>query len=264
MSDSQDVENDNLDDELEGMRARVADLERTQEEEAAKATAKEQEMKAMQAVLSGDALGPTDSPGAGGAEEGTSDGIGRIPAEVMEGETEEDPAVVDARSVYVGNVDYSSSPEEIQQHFTSCGSINRVTILCDKFTGNPKGFAYVEFADPAFAETALALNDSLFKGRLIKRRGRTYPDSTLEVEDEEGREVAGIEVDMLVRIVLISHTIGREDVDVAEAISGTRPLFSPRIPCPVSTMYLLLLLSASAHFIPLTLVYTLFAYGCLS
>lgn len=46
---------------------------------------------------------------------------------------------VDARSIFVGNVDYGASPEEIQAHFQSCGSINRVTILLDKFTGHPKG-----------------------------------------------------------------------------------------------------------------------------
>lgn len=46
---------------------------------------------------------------------------------------------VDARSVFVGNVDYGASPEEIQAHFQECGSINRVTILLDKFTGHPKG-----------------------------------------------------------------------------------------------------------------------------
>ena len=46
---------------------------------------------------------------------------------------------IDARSVFVGNVDYGASPEEIQAHFQSCGSINRVTILLDKFTGQPKG-----------------------------------------------------------------------------------------------------------------------------
>jgi polyadenylate-binding protein 2 len=46
---------------------------------------------------------------------------------------------VDNRSIFVGNVDYSASPEEIQSHFQSCGSINRVTILLDKFTGQPKG-----------------------------------------------------------------------------------------------------------------------------
>jgi len=46
---------------------------------------------------------------------------------------------IDSRSVFVGNVDYGASPEEIQAHFQSCGSINRVTILLDKFTGHPKG-----------------------------------------------------------------------------------------------------------------------------
>jgi polyadenylate-binding protein 2 len=46
---------------------------------------------------------------------------------------------VDARSIFVGNVDYGASPEEIQAHFQQCGSINRVTILLDKFTGHPKG-----------------------------------------------------------------------------------------------------------------------------
>lgn len=71
----------------------------------------------------------------------------------MEGEDKE---AADSRSVYVGNVgmihlgvqfradkfgqvDYGATPEEIQAHFQSCGTINRVTILCDKFTGHPKG-----------------------------------------------------------------------------------------------------------------------------
>jgi polyadenylate-binding protein 2 len=49
---------------------------------------------------------------------------------------------VDARSVFVGNVDYGASPEEIQAHFQSVGSINRVTILLDKFTGHPKGLVF--------------------------------------------------------------------------------------------------------------------------
>lgn len=46
---------------------------------------------------------------------------------------------IDGRSVFVGNVDYGASPEEIQDHFKECGSINRVTILLDKHTGHPKG-----------------------------------------------------------------------------------------------------------------------------
>ncbi|KAF9263636.1 RNA-binding domain-containing protein [Marasmius fiardii PR-910] len=83
-------------------------------------------------------------------------------------ETDEDKNAADSRSVYVGNVDYSATPEDIQAHFQSCGTINRVTILCDKFTGHPKGYAYVEFAEPEHVDIALAMDNSLFHGRLIK------------------------------------------------------------------------------------------------
>ncbi|KAI8832414.1 hypothetical protein BJ741DRAFT_514712, partial [Chytriomyces cf. hyalinus JEL632] len=75
---------------------------------------------------------------------------------------------IDNRSVYVGNVDYTTTPEELQAHFQACGAINRITILCDKWTGHPKGFASVEFADATCVEIAVTLNESLFKGRLLK------------------------------------------------------------------------------------------------
>ncbi|KAF4449269.1 putative RRM-type RNA binding protein [Fusarium austroafricanum] len=80
----------------------------------------------------------------------------------------DDKESIDARSIFVGNVDYSASPEDIQSHFQSCGSINRVTILLDKFTGQPKGYAYVEFTEPSLVAQALVLNESVFKGRNIK------------------------------------------------------------------------------------------------
>lgn len=75
---------------------------------------------------------------------------------------------IDSRSVFVGNVDYGASPEEIQAHFGSCGAINRVTILLDKFSGQPKGYAYVEFQEPSLVNNAIVLNESLFRGRNLK------------------------------------------------------------------------------------------------
>ena len=36
-------------------------------------------------------------------------------------------------------VDYGATAEELEAHFHGCGSVNRVTILCDKFSGHPKG-----------------------------------------------------------------------------------------------------------------------------
>ncbi|CAD6184584.1 unnamed protein product [Caenorhabditis auriculariae] len=82
--------------------------------------------------------------------------------------TAEEKAEADAKSVYVGNVDYGATAEDIEQHFHGCGSVSRVTILCDKFSGHPKGFAYVEFADREGMQNALAMTDSLLRGRQIK------------------------------------------------------------------------------------------------
>lgn len=45
----------------------------------------------------------------------------------------------DACSIYVGQVDYSTTPEELVSHFGACGTVERVTIVCDKYTGRPKG-----------------------------------------------------------------------------------------------------------------------------
>ena len=90
--------------------------------------------------------------------------LGTAALHAEEGET---TAEEDSRSVYVGQVDYSATPEELQEHFAGCGTVNRVTILCDRFR-NPKGYAYIEFAEPENVEAAVALNESEFKGRQLK------------------------------------------------------------------------------------------------
>jgi len=112
--------------------------------------------------------------------------LARLKAELADMEAEENPGntnkeeeqdadkdtgsgkeEVDGRSVYVGNVDYSCTPEELQAHFQECGTVNRVTILTDKL-GNPKGYAYVEFLEADAVEAACLLEDTELKGRKIK------------------------------------------------------------------------------------------------
>ncbi|KAJ3553907.1 hypothetical protein NP233_g12538 [Leucocoprinus birnbaumii] len=142
-------------------------------------------------------------------------------------ETEEDKALIDSRSVYVGNVDYNATPEEIQGHFQSCGTINRVTILCDKFTGHPKGYAYVEFSEPDHIDAALAMDNSLFRGRLIKRSGPTFQGSTEEGDAGEVATEEDIEVDIeavegTTRMVVV--VAGDEDGDIKRTMF-TLPYF---------------------------------------
>lgn len=74
-------------------------------------------------------------------------------------------------------MDYSCTPEEVQQHFQSCGTVNRVTIRSTKH-GQPKGYAYVEFLEPEAVQEALLLNESELHGRQLKVNTKTlymYP-----------------------------------------------------------------------------------------
>jgi len=79
-----------------------------------------------------------------------------------------DGVTKDGMSVYVGQVDYSSTPEELLSHFEACGTVERVTIVCDKMTGKPKGFAYIEFGSEEAVENAIKLDGSTFKERQLK------------------------------------------------------------------------------------------------
>lgn len=131
------------DPELEAIKARVKEME-----------AEAEKLKEMQSEVEKQInLSPTPPHLASGA---------------MAFPTLEEKVEADTRSVYVGNVDYSATAEELEQHFHGCGSVNRITILCDKYSGHPKGFAYIEFADKDSVDTSLALDGSLFKGRQIK------------------------------------------------------------------------------------------------
>ncbi|KAM9825063.1 embryonic polyadenylate-binding protein 2 [Syngnathus typhle] len=82
--------------------------------------------------------------------------------------TPEERIDADNRSIYVGNVDYGATADELEIHFNGCGPVNRVTILCDRFSGHPKGFAYIEFSDRNSVQSAVGLHETLFRGRVLK------------------------------------------------------------------------------------------------
>ncbi|XP_051981287.1 embryonic polyadenylate-binding protein 2 [Xyrauchen texanus] len=82
--------------------------------------------------------------------------------------THEDRIDADKRSIYVGNVDYGATADELEMYFNVCGHVNRVTIPYNRFTGHPKGFAYIEFSERDSVRTAMTLDETLFRGRVIK------------------------------------------------------------------------------------------------
>ena len=75
----------------------------------------------------------------GGAAGGESSDPASATAAADSSSTGKQQPARDACSVYVGQVDYSATPEELLAHFGPCGTVERVTIVCDKFTGKPKG-----------------------------------------------------------------------------------------------------------------------------
>ena len=80
-----------------------------------------------------------------GSGDGSKSGAGAASSSGGDGAAAAEQIKRDGCSIYVGQVDYSTTPEELLAHFEACGQVERVTIVCDKYTGKPKGFAYLEF-----------------------------------------------------------------------------------------------------------------------
>jgi RNA recognition motif-containing protein len=68
--------------------------------------------------------------------------------------------------LFVGNLPYDATEDEIRQHFSRVGNLSYVSIPLDRETGKKRGFAFVEFADPQQAQEAIRqFNNQPFKGR---------------------------------------------------------------------------------------------------
>lgn len=72
-------------------------------------------------------------------------------------------------NIYVGNLPYSITEDELRDVFTEFGEVSSVNIITDKFSGQSKGFGFVEMASNSEADEAIkALNESNLKGRNIR------------------------------------------------------------------------------------------------
>jgi len=68
--------------------------------------------------------------------------------------------------LFVGNLPYDATEDEIRQHFSVVGHLSYVSIPVDRETGKKRGFAFVEFADAQQAQAAIRqFNNQPFKGR---------------------------------------------------------------------------------------------------
>ena len=72
-------------------------------------------------------------------------------------------------NIYVGNVFLGVSEDDLRQAFETFGQVTSVKIITDRYTGNSRGFGFVEMPDHQEAKSALSgLNGKDFKGRALK------------------------------------------------------------------------------------------------
>jgi RNA recognition motif-containing protein len=70
--------------------------------------------------------------------------------------------------IYVGNLTYSVTDDDLREVFGEYGELASVEVIKDKFSGQSKGFGFVDMPNGAEADAAIkALNESVFKGRKL-------------------------------------------------------------------------------------------------
>lgn len=71
-------------------------------------------------------------------------------------------------NIFVGNLSYQTTQSELQAAFSFYGTVERVSIVTDRDSGQPRGFAFVEMTDRAAAEAAIGkLNGTDMNGRAL-------------------------------------------------------------------------------------------------
>ncbi len=71
-------------------------------------------------------------------------------------------------NIYVGNLSYDTTEDDLRQAFESFGEVSSVNIITDKYTGKAKGFGFVEMSNQDEAKAAIeGLNSQEMNGRTL-------------------------------------------------------------------------------------------------
>ena len=72
-------------------------------------------------------------------------------------------------NIYVGNLPYSVTEGDLREAFEAYGAVSSAAVISDKFSGQSKGFGFVEMSDNSEADAAIkGLNGSSLGGRSLK------------------------------------------------------------------------------------------------
>lgn len=73
-----------------------------------------------------------------------------------------------SKKLYIGNLPYNCTPDEVRALFSEHGEVVSVNLISDRYTGQPRGFGFVEMEDEGADKAIAALDNSDFGGRNIK------------------------------------------------------------------------------------------------
>ena len=73
-----------------------------------------------------------------------------------------------SKSIYVGNLPWAATEEQVQDLFAEYGKVLSVKLVSDRETGRARGFGFVEMEDNGPKEAIQALNGADFGGRTMK------------------------------------------------------------------------------------------------
>jgi RNA recognition motif-containing protein len=91
-------------------------------------------------------------------------------------------------NIYVGNLSFNVTEENIRNAFEAFGKVASVTLVKDKYSGQPRGFGFVEMADQAEAQTAIKnLNGKELLGRQLNVNEAHARTDRGRSGDEKGR-----------------------------------------------------------------------------
>ena len=97
------------------------------------------------------------------------------------------------RDIFVGNLDYETTEDELRHLFGTYGSIERIKIVIDRYSGQPRGFAFVEMVKDENAEKAITeLNGAVLHDRKLEvNEARRKPERSAGRKGRERRRSGG-------------------------------------------------------------------------
>jgi cold-inducible RNA-binding protein len=89
--------------------------------------------------------------------------------------------------IYVGNLSYEVTEEDLRQEFEAFGEVTSVNVVADKYSGRPRGFGFVEMASVSEGQAAITgLN-----GKMLKERTLTVNAARPRSDDRGGGSHGG-------------------------------------------------------------------------